>query len=142
MTPENEIAPRLRQALAESPTRPLVVLGRTGTGKTRLLRSVVSRARHEVVHASARHLVEHMIKAIRDAHYPIYREAFTGDERHWFLEHVEDLRGLAATRDEVRRLLEERAARGHHTVLTMTRVRGDGEILEWLASWTELLALE
>lgn len=142
MTPANEIVPRLLEALAEPPARPLAILGRTGTGKTRLLRSVGARAGRDVVRESARDLVQQMTTSIRDDRYPGYREAFAGDERPRFLEHVEDLRGMAVTRDEVRRLLEDRAARGHCTVLTMTRSRGDAEVVEWLASWAELVRVD
>ena len=142
MTPADELAPRLLGALAEPPARPLALLGRTGSGKTRLLRSVAARAGRDVVRESTRDLVEQMTTAIRDDRYRRYREVFAGDERPRFLEHVEDLRGLAATRNEVRRLLQERAARGRCTVLTMTRAREDAEVVEWLASWSELLAVD
>jgi hypothetical protein len=103
---------------------------------------VAAQAGRDVVRESTRDLVAQMTEAIRDDRYSRYREAFTGDERPRFLEHVEDLRGLAVTRDEVRRLVEARAARGRCTVLTMTRARGDAEVVEWLASWSELLAVD
>jgi hypothetical protein len=80
---------------------------------------------------------------VREGRYERYRAAFASNRRPLFLERVEDLRGKPVTRGEARRLLLERAANACPTLLTLTTgSRGDGEILGWLASWTELRSLE
>jgi chromosomal replication initiation ATPase DnaA len=141
MASADELAPRIAGVLSGPASRPLALLGRSGSGKTALLRGVTARSGREVVWGSARDLVERMREAIRDDRYPGYRATFAGDERPRCVEHVEDLRGKPATRGEVQKLLEDRAARGHCTVLTMTRTRGDAEVVEWLASWAELVVV-
>jgi chromosomal replication initiation ATPase DnaA len=142
MARTTEIARRLEETLDRPPSRPLAILGRSGAGKTHLLRSVVEKGARDVAWGNARDLVLQMTEAIRDDHYPRYRASFSGDERPLCIEHLEDLRGKAATRAEVQRLLVERTARRRSTVLTMTRARGDAEVVEWLASWADLLVLD
>lgn len=103
---------------------------------------MLEKGARDVAWGNAHDLVLQMTAAIRDDRYPRCRAAFSGDERPLCIEHLEDLRGKVATRAEVRRLLPERTARGRSTVLTMTRARGDAEVVEWLASWAELLVLD
>lgn len=63
------------------------------------------------------------------------------DRRPLCVEHLEDLRGKTRTRHELRRLLEH-AARRRPVVLTLTCGHGDGEVVRWLATWTDLLTLD
>jgi hypothetical protein len=58
------------------------------------------------------------------------------------VEHLEDLRGKPSTREELRRLLAIRAARGGATVLTLTAGRGDTEIVGWLDGWADVVSLD
>jgi len=137
-----ELTPRLIEGLCDPPLRPQAIRGRTGTGKTTLLRSAVRKSECDVVWGTAVDLVAQLAEAIRSGRYEDHRAAFVGDGRALCIEHLEDLRGKPVTRREVRRLLESRAARGHPVLLTLTSARGDAEIVEWLESWAELLLLE
>ena len=134
-----ELTPRLLAGLRDPPLRPLAIWGRTGTGKTTLLRSVVRKSGCDVVWDTAVELVARLVEAMRGGRYEDYRAAFVGDGRPLCIEH---LRGKPVTRREVRRLIESRAARGHSVLLTLTSARGDAEVVEWLESWAELLLLE
>jgi chromosomal replication initiation ATPase DnaA len=137
-----ELAPRLLGGLCDPPPRPLAIRGRTGTGKTTLLRSVVRKSGCDVVWGTAVELVGQLAEAIRSDRYEDYRAALVDDGRPLCIEHLEDLRRKPVTRHEVRQLLESRAARGHPVLLTLTSARGDAEVVEWLESWAELLLLE
>lgn len=121
----------------------MAVCGRSGSGKTRLIRGVAREGRVEPTWTTAFALATEMTEAVREGRYERYRAGFTSNRRPLVLEHVEDLRGKPVTRGEVRRLLMERAANDCPTLLILTTgSQGDGEILEWLASWTEVRSLE
>lgn len=137
-----ELAPKLLGGLSDLRPRPLAIRGRSGSGKTSLLRSVVRQSGREAVWGTARELVEQLAEAVRSGRYEPYRAALIDDVRPLCIEHLEDLHGKPVTRGEVRRLLEDRATRGRATLLTLTGARGDVEVLEWLESWAELLLIE
>jgi chromosomal replication initiation ATPase DnaA len=137
-----DLAPRLLEDLSDPLPRPLAIHGVSGSGKTRLLRSVVEGSGREAVWNTAFALVGQMTEAMRSGRYEPYRQALIDDDSPLCIEHLEDLRGKPVTRGEVRRLLEDRARRGRATLLTVTRARGDQEVLEWLEPWAELLRLD
>jgi chromosomal replication initiation ATPase DnaA len=137
-----DLAPRLLAGVSDPPPRPLAIHGDSGSGKTRLVRSVVHRSGREAVWSTAFELVAQMTEAMRSGRYDPHRETLIDDGRPLCIEHLEDLRGKPVTRGEVRRLLEDRARRGRATLLTVTRARGDLEVLEWLEPWAELVRLE
>ena len=138
-----ELAPSLVDAILHPPARPLAVRGHSGCGKTRLIRRVVQEIGIQSTWATAFDLTATMTDAVREGRYDLYRAGFTTDRRPLCIEHLEDLRGKPVTRKEVRRLLQARATSGCPTLLTITtNSRGDGEVLEWLAPWTELCSLE
>ena len=136
-----EVAPRLLHALSHLPARPLALRGRTGSGKTTLLRGVSLQSAKQTVWSTASDLARQLVQAIRDDRYEDYREVFVEDDRPLCVEHLEDLRGLPSTRQELRRLFE-RAATRRPVLLTLTHARGDAEILAWLRPWAEVLSLD
>jgi chromosomal replication initiation ATPase DnaA len=138
----DQLAGRVTAVLSTPGHRPVALLGRSGTGKTTLLRRAAARCGSEVVWRTARDLTERMARSIRNDSYESDRQSLAGDRRPMCLEHVEDLRDRPVTRAEVRRLLESRVEQGHPTILTLTRARADREVVEWLASWTELLVVD
>jgi hypothetical protein len=82
-----------------------------------------------------------MADAIREGRYQSYRAALSADDRPLYVEHLEDLRGKPRTRMELRSLLEA-ATRRRAVLLTLTRSRGDRDVLRWLRGWVELLPLD
>ena len=142
MSRATELAPRLLHHLSAPPPRPLALRGRSGAGKTTLLRQAIHESGREAAWASAVEVVGRLAESVRTGRYEVYRAAFVSDGRPLCLEHLEDLRRKPMARAELRRLLEERARRGHPVVLTLTSATGDTEVVEWLESWTELVLLE
>jgi len=141
MTCAAELAPRLLTAVRRPGARPLVLSGRTGTGKTSILRRVAREAAPGTVWCSAFEFATQMADAIREGRYESYRAALSADDRPLYVEHLEDLRGKPRTRVELRSLLEA-ATRRRPVLLTLTRSRGDRDVLRWLRGWVELLPLD
>ena len=135
------IRPRVAAALARRPCRPLAITGRTGAGKTTLLRAVVAKGDLQAAWCPAVDLVERVIEALRCDRFPALRAALVADPRPLVIEHLEDLRGKPRTRVELRSLLEA-ATRRRPVLLTLTRSRGDRDVLRWLRGWVELLPLD
>ena len=81
-----------------------------------------------------------MAQAIRDDRLAVYRSGLTEDPRPLCVEHLEDLRGRPATREELRHILAHAASR-RPILLTLTRARGDAEVAAWLRPWTEIVSL-
>ena len=137
-----DIRPRVVAALSDRPCRPFAISGRTGVGKTTLLRAVTAEGDIEPVWCSAVDLVERVVGALRCEGYAALRAALATDPRPLVVEHLEDLRGKPRTREELRRLLVLRAARGGATVLTLTAGRDDTEIVGWLDGWADVVSLD
>jgi chromosomal replication initiation ATPase DnaA len=137
-----DIRPRVVAALSDRPCRAFAISGRTGVGKTTLLRAVTAEGDLEPVWYSAVELVERVVEALRCEGYAALRAALATDPRPLVVEHLEDLRGRPSTREELRRLLLLRAARGGATVLTLTAGRDDTEIVGWLDGWADVVSLD
>ena len=137
-----DMRPRVAAALSDRPCRPLAISGRTGVGKTTLLRAVTAEGDIEPVWCSAVDLVERVVEALRCEGYAGLRAALATDHRPLVVEHLEDLRGKPSTREELRRLLVLRAASGGATVLTLTAGRDDTEIVGWLDGWADVVSLD
>jgi hypothetical protein len=106
-----------------------------------LLRGLTHRAARDTVWASAFDLVNELTDAIRKGSDDSYRASLCDDDRPFCLEHLEDLRGKPRTRQELRCILEA-AARRRTVLLTLTRSRGDAEILRWLRPWADVLLVD
>jgi hypothetical protein len=128
-------------ALYRPRRRPLALGGRSRSGKTTLLRDAARRAGREAVWSSAFDLADQLVAAIRGGSYRAYATDLAGDLRPLCVEHVEDLRDKPRTREELRLLLE-RAALRRPVLLTLTRRRGDAEVVRWLRTWADLRSVD
>lgn len=135
------LAPQLLRTLSEADGCPVALRGRAGSGKTTLLRAVASLAPATPVWCPASEIVDQMAAAIGGGRFDQYSAELSRDRRPLCVEHLEDLRGKARTRHELRRLLEH-AAQYRPVVLTLTCAHGDGDVVRWLADWTDLLTLD
>jgi chromosomal replication initiation ATPase DnaA len=99
-----DIRPRVVAALSDRPCRPFAISGRTGFGKTTLLRAVVAEGALEPVWYSAVDLVDRVVEALRCDRYAALRATLATDPRPLVVEHLEDLRGKPSTREELRLL--------------------------------------
>jgi chromosomal replication initiation ATPase DnaA len=142
MPTADDVRPRVVAALSDRRFRPLAISGRTGVGKTTLLRAVATEGDIEAVWYSAADLVERIVEALRSDGYVVLRAALATDPRLLVVEHLEDLRGKPSTRQELRRLLLLRAANSGATVLTLTAGRDDAEIVRWLDGWADVASLD
>ena len=136
-----EIAPRLIAALVRPGQRPVGLQGPSGRYKTTLLRRLLSRETAGASWSSASDLTHEMTAAMREERYSAWRDALCADDRPLCVEHVEDLRGLPRTREEVKHLLTAAAAR-RRVVVTLTRSRSDGAVVRWLRSWADVYSLD
>ena len=136
-----QVRRRVAAALAHQPCRPLAITGRTGSGKTRLLRALAPEGDREAVWCPAADLVGRVAESIECDRYSALRVALVDDPRPLVVEHLEDLRGKPRTRKELRSLLET-ASRRRPVLLTLTRARRDREVLRWLRSWAEVVSLD
>jgi chromosomal replication initiation ATPase DnaA len=141
MTPDANIARVVLGALYGPRRRPLALAGRPGSGKTTLLRETTRRAGRQTVWRSAFDLANELAEAIRCGRREDYAAALVEDRRPLCVEHLEDLREKPRTREEVRLLLKRAAAR-RSVLLTLTRRRGDAEVVRWLRSWSEIRSLD
>ena len=135
------LAPEVVDALYRPRRRPLVLCGRTRSGKTTLLREAARTAGRRAVWCSAFDMSNELAEAIRGGVHESYTAALVGDPRPLCVEHLEDLRDKPRTREELRHLLGRVAPR-RPVLLTVTRRRGDAELVRWLRSWTELRSLD
>jgi chromosomal replication initiation ATPase DnaA len=136
-----ELAPRLLAALSHPRSRPVALQGRSGSGKTALLRTLAQATEREAVWCSAFDLVGQLADAIREGRYEKLRASLARDDRPLCVEHLEDLRGKPRAREEVRLVLA-RAARRRPVLLTLTHSKGAAEVARWLRPWTDLLSLD
>jgi hypothetical protein len=141
MTPDANIARGVVGVLYGSCRRPFALAGRSGCGKTKLLRQSARRAGRQAVWLSAIDLASELAEAIRCGRQEHYSVALAGDRRPLCVEHLEDLRERPRTREEVRLLLRRAAAR-RPVLLTLTRTRGDAEVVRWLRSWADVRSLD
>lgn len=141
MPTADEIAPAVRAAFYGPAQALLTVRGRSRAGKTTLLRRAASECGVEPIFRPAFDLAVEMTDAMRHGRFERYRGELTAEERPLVVEHLEDLKGKPATREELRRLLQSRRDEGHVTLLTLTDGRGDAEVVEWLEGWSEVLRL-
>jgi chromosomal replication initiation ATPase DnaA len=137
-----EIRPCIVAALSHRPCRPLAIAGRTGVGKTTLLRALAAEADLQPVWCSAVDVVEQFVEALRCDVYDAWRHALVSDPRPLVVEHLEDLREKPRTREELRRLLLLKAANGGAVLLTSTGGRGQAEIVRWLDGWADIVSLD
>jgi type II secretory pathway predicted ATPase ExeA len=107
----SEIAVRIERALSAR-GRPLALVGRSGCGKTTLLRTALDRPGIEPRWTTARDLAHAMVDAIRRDTQAEGLAALAGEPRALIIEHLEDLRGRPRTLEELRRLLEARRHAG------------------------------
>jgi chromosomal replication initiation ATPase DnaA len=144
MAPASELTPRLRESFTTPPPRAIAVRGRSGAGKTTMLHAVARESGIEATWLSARDLVERMVAAIRADAFESFSVSLSDDPRPLVVEHLEDLRGKARTREEIQRLLTQRAEKGHLVVVTLTasQTQGNSEISDWLVRWTEVISLD
>lgn len=136
-----QLEARVAATLAQPRGRPLAIRGRSGSGKTALLRSVTASTGSATVWLSAFDLANDLAAAIRQDRQAGFRGALIGDERPLCVEHLEDVRGQPCTRAELERLLLQASER-RPIVMTLTRGRSDGEVTRWLRSWTDLVSLD
>jgi chromosomal replication initiation ATPase DnaA len=141
MPTAHQVKPRVLAAIAHRPSRPLAITGRTGVGKTALLRATVAESGLEAVWFSAFDLAERMVDALRGDCYDALQAALATDPRPLVIEHLEDLKEKPQTRDELRLLLLLRATRGGATFLTLTSGRSDSAIVRWLDRWADVESL-
>lgn len=137
----DQVRRRVAAALAHYPCRPLAITGRTGSGKTRLLRALAPEGDREAAWCPAADLVGRVAESIECDRYPALRAALADDPRPLVVEHLEDLRGKPRTRTELRSLLET-ASQRRPVLLTLTRARRDRDVLRWLRSWAEVVSLD
>lgn len=135
------LMPTVVDALYRPRPRPLALRGRSRSGKTTLLRDAARRAGRQTAWSSAFDLANQLVEAIRSGDYERYSAALVGDRRPLCVEHLEDLRGKPRTREELCHLLK-RAARHRPVLLTVTRTRGDADLVRWLRSWAEVRSLD
>lgn len=131
---------RIAAALSRPTGRPLALRGRSGCGKTTLLRGVVASTGKEPVWLSAFDLVNELVTAIRQGRLSSYSNALADDARPLCVEHLEDVRQKPRTR-EVKHVVQ-RASRNRPVVLTLTRSRRDADVTRWLRPWTDLVSLD
>jgi chromosomal replication initiation ATPase DnaA len=137
-----QIRPRVAAALTHRPGRPLAITGRTGGGKTTLLRALAAEGGLLPVWCPAVDLAARLAEALRREGYPAFRAALAADPRPLVVEHLEDLRGKPRTREELRELVLLRAANGGASILTLTTGHGHAEIVRWLRGWAEVVSLD
>ena len=136
-----EIVRRLLRAVSSPPTRPVALRGRTGSGKTTLLREVAQRSARETLWSTAFDLADELSRSIREDRYESYCEALVRDDRPLYVEHLEDLRRKPHTQEALGLLLG-RAATRRPILLTLTRTKGDAEVLAWLRARAEVFSLD
>jgi chromosomal replication initiation ATPase DnaA len=132
---------RIAAALSRPAGRPLALSGRSGCGKTTLLRGVVASTGKEPVWLSAFDLVNELVTAMRQGRLSSYSNALADDARPLCVEHLEDMRERPHTRAELQHLLQ-RASKNRPVVLTLTRSRHDSDVTRWLRPWTDFVSLD
>src|SRR5215470_3133287 len=140
MASASHVRARIRAVLGHQSRRLLAIEGRSGAGKTRLLRELLPTG-EATRWLTARDLVDAAVRAIVDDRYATFESAFVTDQRLLVIEHVEDLRGKPRTRAEVERAVRLRAAAGGTTLLTLTTGRNTNELRRWLSDWADLTSL-
>jgi chromosomal replication initiation ATPase DnaA len=128
----------IARALAAQAPRPLCLVGRSGGGKTTLLRQALAEDGVEARWTTARDVVDEIVHAMRSGRYDRWREAFARDPRPVVIEHLEDLHGKRQTQQELGQLLDLRLSRGLAVVLTLTLEAKVVEMVEWLGACCDL----
>lgn len=117
---------------------PLALIGRSGCGKTTLLRAALDAAGVEPMWTTARALADTIVEAIRrDAHDEAFA-ALADEPRPLVIEHLEDMHGMTRTLEELRLLVEQRRRRGFSVFLTLTTRPGAEGVARWLARHAEV----
>jgi hypothetical protein len=101
----------IARALAAQAPRPLCLVGRSGGGKTTLLRQALAEDGVEARWTTARDVVDEIVHAMRSGRYDRWREAFARDLR---------------------------LSRGLAVVLTLTLEAKVVEMVEWLGACCDL----
>jgi hypothetical protein len=128
------------KALSRPASKPLALSGRSGSGKTSLLRSAGEQAGREIAWFSATELVTELVDCIRDDRYASSEKLLAGDERPICVEHLEDLEEKPVARRELQLMLAKASAY-RPVLLTVTRRKGDRAVHRWLESWTRVVSL-
>jgi type II secretory pathway predicted ATPase ExeA len=136
-TSHREIAARIERAL-DAHDRPLALVGRSGCGKTSLLRKVLGGRKVEPRWTTARDLADTIVDAIRRGAQGRILTDLGEEGRPLVVEHLEDLRAKPRTLEELRRLLEVRTHRGGAVFLTLTTRPGAEDVARWLARHAEV----
>ncbi len=137
----HEITARIERTL-KGLGRPLALVGRSGCGKTSLIRKALDGLEVEPRWTTARDLADSFVDAIRREAQDRMLADLGEEERPLVVEHLEDLRAKPRTLDELRRLLEVRAHRGGAVFLTLTTRPGAGDVVRWLARHAEVAGLQ
>jgi chromosomal replication initiation ATPase DnaA len=142
MATTHDVKLQVLAALSRSSRRPLAIVGKTGAGKTTILRSVAREAVSSPIWWSAEDLLHGLVEAAWEKRYGALEDEIACDRRPYFIEHMEDLRERPATRAEFEWLFRRRAESGGPTVVSVTVARGSDEVVDWLQGCAEVIALE
>jgi chromosomal replication initiation ATPase DnaA len=134
----DETAAVIDRTLAARAPRPLALVGRSGCGKTTLLRAALEAAGAEPLWTTARALADTIVDAIRRGAHDEVLATLVDEPRPLVIEHLEDVRGMPRTLEELRLLLEARRRRGLPVFLTLTTRPGAGDIARWLVRHAEV----
>jgi hypothetical protein len=138
--PTPALKKKLTAVIRRVASRPLVIEGVSGAGKTRLLRELLPDA-GAARFCTARDLVEEAVLALRENRYEAFEADLAAETRPLVIEHIEDLRGKVETRAELRRALLIRAAARRPTILTLTTGKGRSQVVRWLGRWADLASI-
>jgi chromosomal replication initiation ATPase DnaA len=97
----------IERALSAAAPSPLALVGRSGCGKTHLLRTQFALRGVQPTWTTARDLVQSIVGAIQRSGRGT-DTLLADDPRPLVVEHLEDLRGMPRTLQELRLLLEAR----------------------------------
>lgn len=87
---------------------------------------------------TARALADTIVDAIRRGAHDEVLATLVDEPRPLVIEHLEDVRGMPRTLEELRLLLEARRRRGLPVFLTLTTRPGAGDIARWLVRHAEV----
>ena len=131
-------AAAIDRTLAARGPHPLALVGRSGCGKTTLLRAALDAAGAQPMWTTAGALADTIVDAIRRGAHDEALATLADEPRPLVIEHLEDLHGMTRTLEELRRLVEARRRRGLPVFLTLTTQPGAEGVARWLARHAEV----